>query len=45
MRLLIAEEVDSEIKSASWRKRLYRSYDGGATWEEESMFLAVQRLR
>ena len=45
MRLLIAEEVDSEIKSSSWRKKLYRSYDGGATWEEGSIFFEVQRLR
>ena len=41
----IAKEVDTEIKSSSWRKTLYRSYDNGATWEEQPLFFKVRRLR
>ena len=29
--LLVPKEVDTAIKSASWRKKLYRSYDNGGS--------------
>ena len=41
----IAKEVDTEIKSSSWRKKLYPSYDGGETWEEQPLFFEVRRLQ
>lgn len=43
--LVRPKEVDTEIKSSSWRKKLYRSYDNGATWEEQPLFFEVRRLR
>ena len=43
--LLVPKEVDTAIKSASWRKKLYRSYDNGATWEEQPLFFEARRLR
>ena len=43
--LVGTKEVDTAIKSSSWRKKLYRSYDNGATWEEQPLFFELRRLR